>query len=718
MRATFGFTVNGLRQRLRAIRRLRRHSFAVRFYTTLIPIIVAANLAVAVLAAWIGIERAAEIVETDRNRAIQSLTYAIAKPLHDFQFEHVGALVRNFPKAKSIHEIRVTDDTGFEIARFVSETGPLPSAYSETPIIHKKANAHVPIGMLQMGYSNQELFEVGLWIFGYSLLITVATTIIVFWVTVYITEARIIGPLKQLARMISDPRSLGARRRITQRFDGEFRAVVSAFNTMQERLERDEEKLMKANANLYKSATTDALTGLLNRSGFESAARGLLRRAEWTGDGCLLMFVDLNRFKAINDTYGHAVGDGVLRTVGGRIADSAPAGSIVARLSGDEFVILALAGGVGEAGLAETGARLSRAIAADIAAEFEVDRFKFQPAASIGYVASNRLYDYDMLVRRADTAMYEMKKSASEAPIAYTPDLERRKTERLRIEQALVESLEEDRLSIMLQPIVDLDTLRPIGAEALLRMDHPDHPGIGPNAFIPVAEESGLMPRIGMLVFRKAAEAVRDLTADDGGEDFYVSVNVSTVQLSDPFYRFIKATIEEFDVPASRFVLELTENIALHDDSEGGAALDAIQALGVRLALDDFGTGYSSLSYMATLNPDIVKIDRSFIHEDARDSRWPDTRRRALLNGMTTLCRDLRLPMVAEGIETENEFEACRQLGISHGQGYYFSRPMPAAQIRAWRDLFDASAAGAARPIQALNGAQRPQFGRGRSVPA
>ena len=283
--------------------------------------------------------------------------------------------------------------------------------------------------------------------------------------------------------------------------------------------------------------------------------------------------------------------------------------------------------------------------------------------------------------------MYEMKKNGAGQAVGYHPGLEQRHSARRRIERALREGLEKDYFAIELQPVLALDTVRPIGAEALLRLQHPNHPALGPGEFIPVAEESGLMPQIGMLAFEKAVDAGADLIRQGADDDFYIAVNVSTVQLTGAFQRFVLETIAASGLAPRHVVLEITENFALDGNSEGDDVLVALKQAGIRIALDDFGAGYSSLAYIASLEPDMVKIDRSFVRSEPESGQAGATRQ-ALLNAMTTLCRDLGLPMIGEGIETEAEFETCRRLGITHGQGYYFCPPMPVSRFQIWQRHF------------------------------
>ncbi|MEI2383910.1 GGDEF domain-containing protein [Breoghania sp. JC706] len=399
------------------LRARRRASFAFRFYTTLIPWIVAVNLLVAGAASLWGLGQAERTVAAAREDAIQSLVFAIAKPVHDFEFDHVRSLLADFPRSGSIEATWVTDDTGFEVARAGRTNKAEIAGVVEMPIMHSKANSVVTVGTLHVAYSNREVRAVTLLIGLHSLLLTLATTIVALVITSRLAQTNVIMPLQHLAGAITRTRHEGTRHRVNLRVDGEFGTVIAGFNAMQARLDRDEQALLEINSRLRRAASEDSLTGLRNRAGFEEEATAVLLQARAARAGVAMLFIDLNRFKTINDTFGHAVGDEVLRNVGRRIEANAPPGAITARLSGDEFVVMV----TGE-DVAATAPDLALHLDREIAGELLVEGHRLRPVGSIGFVASNDDYSLASLMIKADAAMYDIKKFAQDWPADHAAD--------------------------------------------------------------------------------------------------------------------------------------------------------------------------------------------------------------------------------------------------------------------------------------------------------
>ncbi|PTW61736.1 diguanylate cyclase (GGDEF)-like protein [Breoghania corrubedonensis] len=675
--------------------RARRHaSFAFRFYTTLIPWIVAVNLMVAVAASVWGVREAERTVESVRDDAIQSLVFAIAKPVHDFEFDHVGSLLDDFPRGGSIEATWVTDDTGFVVAQAGRPYKAAIAGVMEVPIVHRKANSVVRVGTLHVAYSNRALWAVALWIGLHSLFLTLATTVVSLVITGRLAQKRVIAPLQHLAGAITRTRRDGTRHRVDLHTDGEFGTVIEGFNAMQARLDRDEQALLEINSRLRRAASEDSLTGLRNRAGFEEGACAVLLQARAARAGVVMLFIDLNRFKTINDTFGHAAGDEVLRTVGQRIAAFAPPGAITARLSGDEFVVMLTGDDVIERADALAG-QLGREIGGDLV----VDGHRLRPVGSIGFVATNDDYSLASLMIKADAAMYEMKKSLENQPAAYTAHVGRRSQTRISTERALSDGLLGDHFDIAVQPIVDLKTRAPVGGEVLLRLNHPVQGALSPASFIPVAEDCGLMPEIGHHVLARGVEALSALQGEPATAELYLSINVSSIQISQGFLARLETLLSAHDVDPRRVVIELTESMVLKADDGRGDIIRRIQDLGIRVALDDFGTGYSSFTYLKTLRPDIIKIDRSFVQAGGSAIEQGAGvgilhRLEALGDAVARVCGDLDLPMVGEGIESERDIDYCLRAGIRYGQGYLFARPMPLEEFIMWTGARVASGVG------------------------
>ncbi|WP_321338106.1 EAL domain-containing protein [Breoghania sp.] len=675
------------RRGLRALiwyRRRRRRSFAFRFYTTLIPAIVIVNLLVGGILAYRGVEKAHAEMEIARADLIEAVVFASGQPLNDFEYAHLERLLRNFLHPGSIEAIWITDDTGYEVARAGNPKAAGVEGLVEAPIMHRKANVTAQVGALHVAFSNVKINAVGVWVLLHSLLLTLATTVMALIITGRLTQKDVIRPLRDLTQAITRTRRDGTRHRVDYKTEGEFGFVIEGFNAMQARLDRDEQALLIINSKLRRAASVDNLTGLLNRDGFEQAAEAALNQAKADNVGVLLMFIDLDRFKSINDTFGHAVGDEVLRTVGNRLASSAPLGALVARLSGDEFVLLL----TGET-VAAQSPTLTKTLHREIGRALDIEGHMIRPIGSIGYVATAEDYSLSSLMMKADTAMYEMKHSAELMPAAYTSHMGTRTQARISAEQVVREGFFGEHFALVVQPIVDLKSRLPVGGEVLLRLNHPVVGALSPDAFIPVAEDCGLMPELGLQVIDEALDALGVLQSVDATRHFYLSINVSSVQLSNAFLTQLRQLIARHKADTRYVVLELTESVALNADGKHGEIIRAIQDMGIRVALDDFGTGYSSLTYLKMLQPDIIKIDRSFIQagslsRELAGERHLRYRLGALGDAIAQICEDLNLPMVGEGIETEEELSYCLRSGIAYGQGYLFARPMSLADFVAW----------------------------------
>ena len=366
----------GFRRLPARFRTWRRNSFSAGFYSSLVPLILATNLTVALLAAGIGHHQAAGISEANHTATMKALAFAVAAPLNQKRYAETRRIVRDFPKPESFEHILLVDSKGQTI-----DSAGNPSAQAETtrvPVTLESGGVTQQVGTLTVAYTCTSSLITALVIFVVSLLTTLLTSLIVYGVTTRLTTRRVVRPLNLLASAISEAGGTGEKVTIKDRFDGEVRAVANAFNMLQRRLARDEANLVAKNDRLYRRATTDPLTGLLNRTGFETQAQKCLRTAAETGHGAILMFVDLNRFKVINDTFGHGIGDAVLKKVGQRIVAGMPTDSLVARLSGDEFVVLVTSAAKEEWSLTDLGARLAEGVIAAIGAEFDVDGHRFQ----------------------------------------------------------------------------------------------------------------------------------------------------------------------------------------------------------------------------------------------------------------------------------------------------------------------------------------------------
>jgi len=428
----------------------------------------------------------------------------------------------------------------------------------------------------------------------------------------------------------------------------------------------------QAQERLKRLAHTDSLTGLANRLTLHEALRGALRRAE----GGALLSLDLDHFKAINDALGHSVGDTVLKTVAQRLRGCVRPGDVVARLGGDEFAVLCIS-----AGAADESTRLAARLIAELQTPIDLAGRRLRLGASVGVALwSSPPPTVDELLVQADLALYEAKDNGRGRHAVYTPQLGERSTRLVALEQGLRQGLEGGQFELGWQPQVDIARWRIVGAEALLRWNHPTLGRIGPSEFVGVAERCGQIQALGVWVLHEACRA-----AVGPLQGLQVSVNVSPAQLMDgEFLAHVRQALLETRMDPARLELEITESIFM-DDVEGALAqLHALHALGVRVALDDFGTGYSSLAYLRRFPFDTLKIDRAFVDEMLKREDA-----QAIVRMMTQLAGTLGMHTVAEGVETEAQLAAVAAAGCDEVQGYLVSRPCTLAQLvemrRDWR---------------------------------
>jgi len=387
-----------------------------------------------------------------------------------------------------------------------------------------------------------------------------------------------------------------------------------------------------------------------------------------------VLFLDLDNFKKVNDSLGHAAGDDLLRGVATRLVKSVRGSDTVARLGGDEFAIL-LEDLVHQDDAMSTTQRILEALREPIV----VSGKEVFVGASIGIALMARTVDSaGTLLRNADIAMYAAKRQGRGGFVVFSEGMDTATRHRLELEADLYRAIGRDELVAMYQPTVDVESGRIIGTEALVRWQHPTRGLIHPAEFIAIAEETGLIVPIGRWVLQQACrDGRRWQESNPSHAGLSVAVNISARQLQDAqLIQDVASILAENQLEPSALTLEITESVAMQNTEATIARLQALKGLGVRLAIDDFGTGYSSLSYLQRFPIDILKIDRAFVKgiaENADDE--------ALARTIVQLARTLRLSTIAEGIETVEQLERLRELGCEHGQGYYFARPMPPEQL-------------------------------------
>ncbi|WP_405030237.1 putative bifunctional diguanylate cyclase/phosphodiesterase [Mycoplana sp. BE70] len=435
--------------------------------------------------------------------------------------------------------------------------------------------------------------------------------------------------------------------------------------------------LKEAESRNLRQAITDHLTGLLNRQGFESVLGELIHKAETEDQNLACLFLDLDRFKWINDNLGHAVGDEVLCQVANRLRDQLRFNDVVARLGGDEFAVLLLSPEAAQLAV-DVGSRLCTALKEPIF----VKGSRLNVSASIGIaVYPDHAATAADLLQKSDMAMYARKRGGKNGTQVYHDDIVDIARRRLEIEQRIEEGLRENRFDAYLQPIVSLSDGRIAGFEALMRLCHPQDGILSPNEIIGVAEENGAIGKIGDVILEKAVRDLAAISAIDGMANSYLAVNFSPLQFDATLPNRLAALLLGCGVTPSRIVIEITEAVLMLDNPVIRQTLDALTELGCRIALDDFGTGYSSMSYLNRFPVDIVKVDQSFIRSLGSDQQKISAKSRTLIEGIRMISHQMGCVVVAEGIETENERKALEEMGIDLGQGYLFSEPLPFAEL-------------------------------------
>jgi diguanylate cyclase (GGDEF)-like protein len=426
-------------------------------------------------------------------------------------------------------------------------------------------------------------------------------------------------------------------------------------------------------AALIHDAMHDPLTGLANRALFtDRLTHSLRRRADRFPASVALLMIDVDHFKAINDSYGHQEADTVLEVVAKRLKTGSRPGDTVARLGGDEFAVIC-----DDISDSRLGMRIAQRLLVAVNQPILMTHGELDLSLSIGLAVSgpSEVADARELIQQADTALYRAKLAGRNRVELFDDTLRREVTERLTLERDLHLAFDRHQFRLQYQPLVNLLNNTVAGAEALLRWDHPVRGTIMPDAFVPALEESGMVHSLGRWVLEQACSQA----VTWGNQESSISVNVSGRQLQDPdFVTTVVDILERTGLHPDRLCLEITESVLIDDGDKAAQRLSQLRRLGVHIALDDFGTGFSSLSYLHRFPVDIVKIDRSFV-----EGLGTDDDSRVIVSAIMSMTAALGVDVVAEGVETLAQLEELVQIGSRTAQGFLFSRPVDALEIAA-----------------------------------
>lgn len=440
----------------------------------------------------------------------------------------------------------------------------------------------------------------------------------------------------------------------------EIHHLARSFNLMASSLQESTERLEH-------QAFHDPLTGLPNRAMFMASFSRALSAAQAGGTRVAVLFLDMDRFKVLNDSLGHGVGDQLLAALSQRLV-AATRGYLVARLGGDEFTVLV------DARDAENAARaVTERVLESCRMPFSVAGHEIFASVSIGYaVSSETNRTITNLLRKADIALYRAKSEGRGRAVVFRRDLDELSAEQFDLDNALRRSVERGELMLQYQPIVDLRTGQVVATEALLRWNHPHRGVLSPSMFVAVAEETGEIIRIGQWVLERACRQAVRFQAIRPGLPLSMSVNISAAEFRQPgLAARIERVLDETGLVPRNLKLELTESVLLGDVPQTMEILNELKGLGVCLSIDDFGTGYSSLSYLQRLPVDVLKIDQSFVA-----SLGSEATSGPVVRAVIDLANALFMQVIAEGIETREQLEFLRSIGCALGQGFYFHQAL------------------------------------------
>ncbi|MET1161426.1 MAG: EAL domain-containing protein [Pseudoxanthomonas sp.] len=649
---------------------------------------------------------AADALNRRGEAMVEQLADSLTNPLYFSDLDAIGTTVRAAAKQPDVAYVLVYDASGnivhdgsYDISAYGQPmTDPLAhDAVASDRLLTQWSQQVVDVseaisignerlGGVRVGYSlaeiraseeraasnlNSRLVELGRRHMGWIVLLLAALAAVCVGIAWY-AQRTLVKPIRQLAEAAHaiGVGNYDAERLSSQRQD-EVGELVRAFSSKNDSIARHDRDVRRM-------AYTDALTGLTNRLAFRESLDHRLMMLRGAGRQLALLFADIDDFKRVNDTLGHEAGDDVLVQFANRIRDVVERmggdDALLARFGGDEFVILIQNGDV-----RASATQLAEALVKELGQPLVVEGRQVFLGTSIGIT----LFPEDAsgatsLMKNGDIAMYQAKVAGKNCYRFYSRAMDQAVERRVHMEQELRGAWERGELSLVYQPIFRLMDHRIVGAEALLRWQHPEMGSVAPSVFIDVAEQSGLIESIGPRVLRAACAAAAHWAAHSESEEApFVAVNVSPRQLrSGDLPEEVASSLRDTGLPASRLHLELTETAVIGDEAHASALLAKLHRTGVKVWLDDFGTGFSGLSHLRRVPVDGVKIDRSFIADMQRD---PDDL--ALTTAIIAMAHSLGITVVAEGVEKEGQFDILRDRGCDLAQGYWLGHPMSAAEF-------------------------------------
>lgn len=539
------------------------------------------------------------------------------------------------------------------------------SLYDLLPMEFPISHGDRPLGQLKVGISREQLHAqtrsqllIQSLIYGLIILFLCSA---IFWVF----RCNVMGPVNRLMAASRNV-GLGELKEVVVTSRDELGSLAETFNTMIHAIREEQAKL-------HYQANHDALTSLPNRMMAIDRLSHELRQARRHKEQLAVIFIDLDNFKMVNDTMGHAAGDELLTMLGSRLQSRLRDVDTLARLGGDEFLVL-----LPRVQRLDEVKQVATRLLEATSERLMLHSREVIIHCSIGIA----LYPDDgisaeELMANADNAMYQAKNPGHLPICFFTQEMNVRVRQRLQLEQDLHLAVERNELELYFQPIFHAGQCRPIGAEVLLRWQHPQNGIISPATFIPLAEATGLITPIGDWVLQQATSLLRHWL-DLGLAPGTLAINISRLQLQDRLIAVIRDLVSQHRLPVNLLELEMTENILLDDHAEISETLDQLQTMGLKLSLDDFGTGYSSLSYLRRFSFDALKIDRSFIQGLPQDQDGC-----ALIGAIVVMAHRLGLRVVAEGVETIEQRDFLQQQGCDFLQGYLLARPMTADAYQA-----------------------------------